>query len=366
MASLLNRMKQIFWYAGCKDEDEFQSVRENIYRNNMKILRLLSTLTFVVMLILYLIAETGVLTSEYDSIYKTFAMLAGICTFLIWNEGKEYSSKTFIFLYAFLIISLSFGIVSGIYFGSESKAVSFMVILMGVPALFVDRPIRMYLVNAIAIFAFVQMDRGVKSQLLFEADAINAITYSIFGMVLNFYTVKLHMESFLNENRMKILSEVDLLTGLKNRNAFENNLQIYSMIAENNLTCIYIDVNGLHELNNSKGHAAGDKMLKYIARKVVDIFGREDGYRIGGDEYVIFVIDGDKQEISLKINKLNEYVKEQNYSISIGQEMENIRDIDISELIDKAEAEMYAAKRKYYSEQGIDRRKSCEWRGGRK
>ena len=53
------------------------------------------------------------------------------------------------------------------------------------------------------------------------------------------------------------------------------------------LTCVYADANGLHELNNSQGHEAGDKMLKSVARALAEEF--EDGsvFRIGGDEFCI-------------------------------------------------------------------------------
>ena len=44
------------------------------------------------------------------------------------------------------------------------------------------------------------------------------------------------------------------------------------------LSCVYLDVNGLHELNNTRGHAAGDEMLKTVAAKVRDIFGEEYSY----------------------------------------------------------------------------------------
>ena len=38
---------------------------------------------------------------------------------------------------------------------------------------------------------------------------------------------------------------------------------------QTSLACIYIDVNGLHEMNNSRGHEAGDDMIKQVAAQLL-------------------------------------------------------------------------------------------------
>ena len=53
------------------------------------------------------------------------------------------------------------------------------------------------------------------------------------------------------------------------------------------MTVIYIDVNGLHELNNRLGHAAGDEMLRFVAKACVERFPKADVFRLGGDEFLI-------------------------------------------------------------------------------
>ena len=58
----------------------------------------------------------------------------------------------------------------------------------------------------------------------------------------------------------------DALTNLGNRNRFEKTIQAFEFDKHGcgTLGCIYIDVNGLHEINNHLGHQAGDRMLKTI------------------------------------------------------------------------------------------------------
>ena len=85
-----------------------------------------------------------------------------------------------------------------------------------------------------------------------------------------------------------LLPKVDL-TGLNNRNCYEWMIQTYPNMCKSSLSCIYIDVNGLHELNNTQGHKAGDDMLSYIAQVTQKYFGMQNAYRIGGDEFCVLL-----------------------------------------------------------------------------
>ena len=60
----------------------------------------------------------------------------------------------------------------------------------------------------------------------------------------------------------------DALTNLGNRNRFEKTIQAFEFDKHGcgTLGCIYIDVNGLHEINNHLGHQAGDKGLLPVFR----------------------------------------------------------------------------------------------------
>ena len=159
------------------------------------------------------------------------------------------------------------------------------------------------------------------------------------------------------ENQLQIirLGETDQLTQALNRNSFESNLITYPMRCRNSLSCIFMDVNGLHELNNEKGHAAGDEMLQVCARYMQDEFGNRDTYRIGGDEFVSFAVDRSEEELLANIAKIEKKLEEKGYHASIGL-AHQIYNEDVDGLIKKAEKRMYEKKRDYYQRNGIDRR----------
>jgi len=141
----------------------------------------------------------------------------------------------------------------------------------------------------------------------------------------------------------------DSLTGLKNRNAFSQAMSRYEDLDSGNLSCIYMDANGLHALNNTLGHAAGDDMLISIANLLKESFGSDNSFRIGGDEFVVFNRDLDQEEIGARLAKIDSLLEKQGYHVSAGVAFRRDKKL-VQQMIEAAEHEMYQAKRQYYSQ----------------
>ena len=145
-------------------------------------------------------------------------------------------------------------------------------------------------------------------------------------------------------------ANVDALTGLQNRNRYEyfcNGLEQ----GTDGLICIYIDVNGLHDLNNSKGHLAGDTMLKFVASTLMNEFGPENTYRIGGDEFVAFRYDKIEDQARSDMAMIAGKIEEAGYHIAYGLCLAT-PDKKLSVVIKQAETEMYDNKKAYYDKLG--------------
>ena len=145
-------------------------------------------------------------------------------------------------------------------------------------------------------------------------------------------------------------ANTDVLTGLENRNRYEAYLKKLEGTKEK-LICIFIDANGLHDLNNSKGHSAGDQMLRFIADTLKVQFGEEHIYRIGGDEFVVFRSDRTQEDIDKSLAEFNETLVRNDYHAAVGI-CSYEPGMTIDTLIANAEKEMYKDKHKYYEQTG--------------
>lgn len=97
-----------------------------------------------------------------------------------------------------------------------------------------------------------------------------------------------------NEKMLFEMSQIDRLTSFYNRNRF---IQDVSELKESkdSVGVVYLDINGLKEINDSFGHDTGDKMIKECADIMRSSVSSKHLYRIGGDEFVIIYVDITKE-----------------------------------------------------------------------
>ena len=143
------------------------------------------------------------------------------------------------------------------------------------------------------------------------------------------------------------IAVTDSLTGLSNRLAYKKDIAMFDEINPDNFSCIYIDVNELHVINNKFGHAAGDGMLLYIANTLREIFKKDHIYRMGGDEFLVFCENTQPEDIDTAIASLTEKIESKDYHISVGIAFCS-KNIDTETLVKEAEKRMYEAKAEYY------------------
>lgn len=153
-------------------------------------------------------------------------------------------------------------------------------------------------------------------------------------------------------------ANIDILTGLQNRNLYEKKCKALEG-REDGLACIYVDANGLHEVNNTKGHLAGDQMLRFIADTLKVSFGENMVYRIGGDEFVIFQEDKTLEFLEKILTQTNEDLSKNDYHVSTGICIGD-KKINLNEIIKTAEKRMYDDKKRYYEKLGKDVRNKIE------
>ena len=145
----------------------------------------------------------------------------------------------------------------------------------------------------------------------------------------------------------------DQLTDCKNRKALDwaytEKLEKYFPLA-----VVMCDINGLKEINDQKGHDAGDKFIVQTAQTLKSVFGKRHVYRLGGDEFIAVL----PNITHPAFQKLLETAKSQlGATASLGTTISGTKDTDFESLLKAADAEMYENKKQYYIVTGKDRRK---------
>ncbi|MGN0424189.1 MAG: EAL domain-containing protein [Acetatifactor sp.] len=159
--------------------------------------------------------------------------------------------------------------------------------------------------------------------------------------------------------------ETDELTGFKNRKAYFEDIAMIEHDPEKKLQpmgILFADINGLKMLNDREGHEAGDRMIVEIAQSMRKIFTDADIYRVGGDEFVIFSFEKNREDFDRKRKALEASWKD-GPSASLGSVWLE-RAAQLERNVELADQDMYRSKRQYYLEETHDRRKKKEYLPG--
>lgn len=148
-------------------------------------------------------------------------------------------------------------------------------------------------------------------------------------------------------NKTETAATTDSLTGAMNRVAYKKDILTFDEEKPIDFNCIYIDVNELHLRNNKYGHAAGDEMLIYIANTLKEVFYGHYIYRMGGDEFLVFIKNVNQEQVKNSIEVFVEQLKIEDYNVAIGMSYRK-QNVNCEEMVREAEIRMYEAKAQYY------------------
>ena len=340
------RIKNFALY-GDTDKESYNAIKRKIEDSNRLTALIFSSVAAVLIAIMLVLSFSQEGFSSSKPVY-VFGIVFSLLLTAVTLLSKKISVLTYVSVYMALSVFLVYGIAIATITRPEEQTVTFMVMLIFVPLIFVDRPLRMAIALVFYIAVFIILANLTKTDPVLSVDVSDALIFGLLAIVSETVVYRVKIRGYVLENKLHKMSEIDQLTGLNNRNCYEWRLESYPTQYKRSICCIYIDVNGLHELNNTQGHKSGDEMLISIADILKTCFGSRNTYRIGGDEYVAFVLDTPLNEIEENISEMNEQIAAQGYHAAVGYEYFDQKNVDINSLIVSAESKMYSDKSNYY------------------
>lgn len=164
------------------------------------------------------------------------------------------------------------------------------------------------------------------------------------------------IEAMENINQIADFANKDFLTGVYNRRYFYDDMNEYIAYAEERAepyAVAMLDIDHFKEINDACGHDSGDRVLKTLAKKLIDETKNGDLIaRFGGEEFCIVLKNVSNEEavkffVNLRANIAScniQLKKEQiNFTISIGVAFSR-SDYKLDELLELADEALYRAK----------------------
>ena len=353
----MHKLRQLLLYAGVEKE-EYHTLASSIREENLILLSVFSKLAGIMFFLLFI---ASMLSNGFASVNSTTYLVCGIIMVGVLLCVNFYVPKhpafVMVLVYVFEIVLYVFSIrISMLH--ADKPAVSAVAFLLVSPLLFYDRPVRLSALIAADVAVCCVIVVRIKQPNTAETDIWNMVTFGIVAVATTIFIMSIKMRSLVQSRQIEYISQTDLLTGLKNRNHYEKQLQKYPEMCKSNLICIYGDVNGLHEMNNRQGHPAGDRMLREVASLMQASFGPEHTYRIGGDEFAAFKMDAQPEKVSAEIERIRQELAGKGYYVSFGVAVREKEQgpLDMQEIVKEAEDGMFSAKRDFYRQPEHNRR----------
>ena len=154
------------------------------------------------------------------------------------------------------------------------------------------------------------------------------------------------------ERKARVLAETDMLTGLLDRNGLDAAIRRRT---SDEVSVIYIDLDGFKAINDRYGHAAGDQVLVEISTRLRDVAVGQSVARFGGDEFVIVLandapMSGEEVIAALRQSlvkpiTLDDHGVRVGVGFSHGLASGSLAEQPVAVLFAQADAALYAAKR---------------------
>ncbi len=194
------------------------------------------------------------------------------------------------------------------------------------------------------------------------------LTLMLPGLFVVMYKLHIAVEAGREQHRQELYQQAnfDPLTGLPNRMHFEEQAKRALGAAKRkgeHLALLFIDLNGFKAINDTHGHAAGDKVLHAAGRALKTVLRKGDlAGRLGGDEFVVMaesvkdfsLLLRVMEKVRLVLNSLQiNDLPNHHCSASVGFAYTAIHGYDFEDLLKVADDSMYGEKQSHYQERAI-------------
>jgi two-component system, cell cycle response regulator len=363
---------EMYMWLPCKDDYritylcEFQNTeleREYFEYDTRKSLRYMRPIILIlgIMYLLFLIPDyyrnESLVTFVIILSYRLVFFLSTLISYIQLKKIKQLTRSVYYIttfqlsgIITFLLISNRYGIQN--YYMQAFGVIIIVLAIFLVP----NKWINMILSSAFVSIAFTVMSLRHIDQIglySFVAGSIYIVIVIGLTAVSSYRSNYLKRKQYLSKKELRILSEIDQLTGIFNRAKFNKEINYwidYSRRYSIPLSLAIFDIDNFKMINDTYGHLAGDKVIIGIASTVKNTIRNTDIFaRWGGEEFVLLLPNMDNSQGMEFLERLRELIAAHNHeavgrvTCSFGL-VTMAKNDEVDTFINRADQMLYLAK----------------------
>lgn len=186
---------------------------------------------------------------------------------------------------------------------------------------------------------------------------VYAVMAAVIGGAISEMLYRSNIVTFKATKQLEVSALTDVLTGLMNRRAMDEQLKVEKarcLRHDSNFAIIMADLDEFKAINDRYGHEIGDEVLKELAHRMSGAIRGEDRLaRWGGEEFLVLIPGGDRESAQLVAERIREAVGASPFetsavylsaTVSLGVAVYH-GDEHLEQVVSRADAAMYDAKR---------------------
>ena len=181
------------------------------------------------------------------------------------------------------------------------------------------------------------------------ATALGILLIAGFAVLLGRYRRSADASAAATLAALEQAALTDSLTGLRNNRSFYDDFEREIARAKrhgHSLVLALVDIDDFKAVNDKAGHSHGDAVLARLGERLRTMRQEDRGYRIGGDEFALILVETDPEEAAIALERLQAEIRESGLGATVSVGYVNLTgeqaDAESYELADTA---LYEAKR---------------------
>lgn len=337
----------------------FEEAAQAIAEDNLRTL-FWSGWALVSLLLLFLILTPFVIDSWAPSIFHISFLPASLMLLLVqaffYKKGSKSIRTSTALCILFQTVVYFFVILIDTAAAKDVPASFIPVIYIAMPAIFTLPFYISYGLLGFFEILYIAAVMTYKSPLIGQYDIFNSLVGIGCSFAIYYLIMSLRLHDYDTQLKYKNMSMKDSLSSIFNKQASISAAQQYLRACSPNVTCSFIilDLDDFKRVNDTKGHYAGDIVLRCMGEILLNLFRRSDIVgRFGGDEFLVLIKGAATQSLLEKkctaiqnaLRHASEMETGIQVSCSLGVILVQNQAADYDDLFQEADQALYEAKR---------------------
>lgn len=352
LEGLGTKLRNLFCYCGLTKE-EFKTIRHKAYVSDFEIWKRMNLIILLIFASMIYSHHHVTFGRNVGWVYWAMTGYALVVSILFFKGLKKDSP----FAHRLIYVTMSLLMLGSMMlsFGKPNMmAVSFIAMIVLVPAFVVDKPYYMITFQLATMTVYLALVGRYKSGDVLTGDVTNVIIFTILGIIIGLFNSTLRAREFLLQKQLQQERDTDYLTRLSSRRRMVRKVE--QCLREEKYVghMIVLDVDNFKSINDRYGHDQGDAVLRSVGDCIRDVF-QDTAYagRFGGDEFVLYMPNCEFSEAVIgKAGELMARVKEKVHTpnpedlitLSVGIARQDADEQGYDTLFKKADTALYQAK----------------------